>query len=171
MSAVEHAARGTYVPCRHGPLPPGVVPARPRPVLVARGSRPVVMPVVAPVEAVSTLAASDCPDVLTPEGRAIWIGLVTQRPTDRLLVGFVTLYVEALLAWQRATAEIRRLGDYGKTNGRAGANPYLRLRTHAAADMFKAANFLGWQGQPAAPVAVEAPRSRLDLFLQARGGA
>jgi hypothetical protein len=182
MTAVEHAARGTYKPSVHGPLPPGVIPVRNRPVLARSGGKAPAKPAAASAKAPSapaavtpeTLTAADCPEGLTAEGRALWGALVTQRPTDKLFAGFVAIYVEAVLQWQRATLQVQSGGDYGKLAGKPGANPYLKIRREAQATMFQAASFLGWQAPvqngALTPIA-EPPKSRLELFLQARGGA
>lgn len=180
MSAVEHAARGTYRASVHGPLPPGVVPARSRPVLVARGKRvPAVSSVTVPAPPVAAQSAgvltdADCPDVLTPEGRALWGVLVTQRPTDKMLGAFVAMYVEATLAWKRATAEVQKRPDFGMIGKKPVPNPHLKLRREAEATMFRVAQLLGWQAPVTAAgalVGVEPQRSRLDLFLSSRGSA
>jgi phage terminase small subunit len=177
MSAVEHAARGSYVPCLHGPLPPGVIPARRRPVLARSEGK--AAPAVAekatpepPDGPAEHLTAADCPAVLTPEGRALWGVLVAQRPTDRLLGSFVAMYVEAVMAWQRATLKVQTVGDYGKVGAKAVPNPYLKLRREAEATMFRVATLLGWQApvQNGALTPMEPPKSRLEMFLAARGG-
>jgi hypothetical protein len=164
MSAVEHAARGTYRPGVHGPLPPGVIPVSPakRPRIVSRGTAPT-MPTVTPRLPAVALTAEDCPAVLTEDGRALWGILVAQRPTEPLHGPFVTAYVEALLAWQRATVEVQKQGDVGED----GANPYLKLRRDAERTMLDMAKFLGWQ-TPVMTDVVEPPKSRLDLFLAKR---
>lgn len=107
--------------------------------------------------------------MLTEEGRALWTLLVTQRPTDKLFGAFVAIYVEALLAWKRATVEITAKGDFGKVGQKPAPNPFLKLRRDAEATMFRVAEFIGWQAQPLLPAA-EAPKSRLELFLAARSG-
>jgi phage terminase small subunit len=127
----------------------------------------------APDAAPATLTAADCPDVLTDEGRALWGILVSQRPTDKMLGGFVAMYVEATLAWQRATVEVQKRPDFGMIGKKPVANPHLKLRREAEATMFRVAQLLGWQApvQYGGLVPMEAPKSRLELFLQARGGA
>lgn len=171
MSAVEHAARGTYRPGVHGPLPPGVVPVSKklgRPVLVARG-KPLAC------ESATLLTVADCPAVLTAEGRALWGILVVRRPTERILGLFVAAYVEAALAWERATEKIKA-GDYGTPKGelRPVVNPYLKLRREAEVSLYRAATFLGWQAATVPAESTqqpEAPASKLGLFLASRGRA
>jgi hypothetical protein len=169
--AAEHAAAGKYRPAQHGPLPPGVVPVSPkmaRPVLVARGKSVAVAP-----ESVALLTAEDCPAVLTKEGRALWGVLVRRRPTERILGLFVAAYVEAALAWERATEKIKA-GDYGTPKGelRPVVNPYLKLRREAETSMYRAAMFLNWQVAPVAAAdgaqQPETPASKLGLFLASR---
>jgi hypothetical protein len=176
MSAVEHAARGSYKPSVHGPLPPGVTPLPRRPVGLstspeARG--PVLVPPVETPTPRTALTEADCPDVLNDEGRALWRILVAQRPTEKVLAPFVSMYVEAMLAWQRATKEVHAKGDYGKLGAKPMQNPYLRLRREAEATLFRVAQLLGWQAPvPIVNVTpVEAPKSRLELFLSARSRA
>jgi hypothetical protein len=176
MTAVEHAARGTYRATVHGPLPPGVVPAPARPVLARSGGKPAgggkaaTTLLDAPVAPPQTLTSEDCPSVLTPEGRALWGVLVAQRPTDRLLGAFVAMFVEAVLAWQRATAALVTGGDVD------GQRPavHWRLRREAEASLKMAAQMLGWEVPissvaPAKPA--EAQKSRLEMFMAAKGGA
>lgn len=171
--AAEHAKRGTYRPAQHGPLPPGVVPVSKRldrPVLVARGK-----PAAVASEPVALLTMADCPPVLTEEGRALWGVLVTRRPTERILGLFVAAYVEAALAWERATEKIKA-GDYGTPKGelRPVVNPYLKLRRDAETSMYRAAMFLNWQTVPASADGAqqpETPASKLGLFLASRGRA
>jgi hypothetical protein len=106
------------------------------------------------------------------EGQALWAILVTQRPADRLLGAFVAIYVEAMLAWQRATGEVQKRPDFGRIAGKPAPNPHLKLRREAEATMFRVAQLLGWGAvtqQAAAPF--EVPKSRLELFLSSRGGA
>ena len=175
MSAIEHAARGTYKASVHGPLPPGVTPAPRRPVLVPTMPHGLALvPPSAPAPApASALTEADCPDVLNDEGKALWRLLVAQRPTEKVLAPFVSMYIEAMLAWQRATKEVHAKGDYGKLGTKPVPNPYLRLRREAEATLFRVAQLLGWQAPlitlPSAPV--EAPKSRLDLFLAQRSRA
>lgn len=176
LTAVEHAARGTYRASVHGSLPAGVVPVpRSRPVLVPTMPRGVALVTpVAPAPAPATaLTPDDCPDVLTDAGRALWRLLVTQRPTEKVLAPFVSMYVEAMLAWQRATLEVHSKGDYGKLGTKPMKNPYLSLRREAESTLFRVAQLLGWQASvPSAPLTpVEMPKSRLELFLSARSRA
>lgn len=170
MSAVEHAARGTYKRSVHGPLPPGVIPAPRRPVLVPR-TPPLPAIVTSTGPPASALEPADCPEVLSAEGKTLWNLLIAQRPTEKVLGPFVAMYVEAMLAWRRATREITSKGDYGTLGKKLIANPYLRSRREAELTMFKVAQLLGWQGPvPAAtpPAPAETPRTRLELFLEAR---
>lgn len=176
MSAIEHAARGTYKASIHGPLPPGVTPAPRRPVLLRSTPEPRGLLLTPPLPApapVSALTEADCPDVLNEEGRALWRLLVVQRPTEKVLAPHVAMYIEAYLAWQRATREVHAKGDYGKIGTKAVPNPYLRLRREAEATITRITQILGWQAPvptlPAAPL--DAPKSRLELFLNARSRA
>lgn len=174
LTAVEHAARGTYRRSVHGPLPPGVVPVPRRPVGAPRaaGSPAPLAAVVTKPDAVSAaLVEADCPDVLSGDGQALWKLLIRQRPTEKVLGPFVAMYVEAMLAWKEATREIQAKGYYGKLGNKVMANPYLRARREAEATMFRVAQLLGWQA-PAAPTNgthAEPPKSRLELFLASRG--
>lgn len=174
MSAAEHAARGTYRPSVHGPLPPGVTALPRRPVLatshlpeprgpVLTSSLPAPLPT-------SALTEADCPDVLNDEGKALWRILVAQRPTEKVLAPFVSMYIEAMLAWQRATKEVHAKGDYGKLGTKPMQNPYLKLRREAEFTLFRVAQLLGWQA-PVPTITMtptEVPKSRLELFLSAR---
>lgn len=121
----------------------------------------------------TALTEADCPDVLNEEGRALWRLLVVQRPTEKVLAPHVAMYIEAYLAWQRATREVHAKGDYGKLGTKPVPNPYLRLRREAEATITRITQILGWQAPVPVPAAapVEAPKSRLELFLSARSRA
>lgn len=176
MSAVEHAARGTYKRSVHGPLPPGVVPVpRRRVVMSAVPKGPALPALAAPAPPSTALTAADCPDVLDAEGQALWKSLVAQRPTEKLLAPLVTIYVEAYLNWLMCTREIQKRGYYGTVGSKVVANPYLKHRREVENTMIRLSQQLGWDG-PVAPAPsqvapVESPRTRLDLFLASRGGA
>lgn len=161
--------RGTYKPSVHGPLPAGVIPLPRQSPLTPRGA--LATPAQPPPVPDTCLTADDCPPVLTEQGKTLWRILVTQRPTEKILGPFVAMYIEAWLAWQRATEQIQQRGDFGKINDKPTANPFLRLRREHEATCIKLAQMLGWQapgqlmqlGLPAEP-----PQSRLELFLSAR---
>ena len=172
MSAVEHAARGSYKRTVHGPLPPGVVPAPRRPHLAPALPRAVVLPALAPPATHDTaLTAADCPDVLTPEGQVLWKSLVAQRLTEKILAPLVTVYVEAYLNWLMCTREIQKRGYYGTVGSKVVANPYLKHRREVEATMRTIVPQLGWDRPvpvAAPPASAANPKSRLDLFLAAR---
>lgn len=177
MTAEEHARRGSYRPAVHGPLPPGVVPLPRRPILVPPPTMPhaiALVPAPNPVPPpLTALTPEECPDVLTEEGKVMWRMLVTQRPTEKVMAPFVSIYVEAMLAWKRATLEVQARGDYGKLGTKPVPNPYLRLRREAESTLFRVAQLLGWQAPIpiAIPTPADAPKSRLDLFLAQRSRA
>ena len=174
LSAVEHALRGSYRPGVHGPLPPGIIPLPRQPVLGLRSARATLtLPEPPPVRippAASSLTPDECPDVLNDEGKALWRQFVAQRPTPKMLAPVMLMYIEAYLSWQRATKEVHTKGDYGKLGTKPIPNPFLKLRRDAESTMLICLRTLGWQTtEPVAPVPVQAPKSRLDLFLAARG--
>jgi len=151
-----------------------VVPVRIRPTLVK--GRAVAAPAFVSSghsPAGDVLTAADCPAVLDADGRALWGAVTGSRPTDRMLGPFVAMFVEASLAWRRATAEVQKRQDLVKVGNKPVPNPYLKMRREAEATMFRVAGLLGWQPSPvyAADVGREVPKSRLELFLSARGGA
>jgi phage terminase small subunit len=118
----------------------------------------------------SSLVPEECPDVLNADGRILWQQFVTQRAVSRILAPVMLMYIEAYLSWQRATREIHARGDYGKLGAKPVANPFLRLRRDAEFTMLVCLRTLGWQTtDPPTPVPVQAPKSRLDLFIAARG--
>jgi hypothetical protein len=178
MTAEEHARRGTYRPSVHGPLPPGVIPLPRRPVLSSVAALPPATPspFIRPGSGIpqeQALGPEDCPDFLTAEGKQEWRTLVRVQPTDRKYAHFVCIYIEAMLAWKRATLEVQAKGDYGKLGTKAVPNPFLRLRREAEATMLTIARSIGWLDAPAP--AVQAPaepqKSRLELFLAQRSRA
>ena len=178
MTAEEHARRGSYRPAVHGPLPPGVIPLPRRPVLSSSSARvlppapsPALIRPVIPQERL--LGPEDCPTTLTEEGKAMWRELVTEQQTERKYAHFVSVYVEAKLAWDRATLEVHARGDYGKLGTKPVPNPYLRLRREAEGTMLNIARSIGWlePAGPAVQVQVEPPKSRLELFLAQRSRA
>ena len=146
---------------------------RSRPVLVKGVAARVpafVVPTVAPAGP-DVLTAADCPAVLDDNGRALWGAVVASKPTGKMHGPFVAMFVEASLAWQRATVEVGRRKDLVKVGNKPVPNPYLKMRREAEATMFRVAAMLGWQAQPTygGAMTAEVPKSRLELFLQARG--
>lgn len=168
MSAVEHAARGTYRPGVHGPLPPGVIPVPfiRRPALVPRGAAvPIAGPPAVPLV---VLTGADAPAVLTEVGRAFWGVLVGRRPVDVMHAQILTVYVQAWEEWGQATRAIAESEDV------AGQTVQLGRRRDAEAALYRALAFLGWRQSvvaehlAAATPPVPAP-SKLGLFLASRG--
>lgn len=170
MSAVEHAARGTYKRTVHGPLPPGVVPVpRRSPIFVSPQANALPAVQVRPEE--KNLTEADCPDILkTIGGEEIWNLLVRQRPVAVALRDVLTVYVQALLNWQTAVREIHSKGHYGSLGQKLVRNPYLDERKQAQDTMMQCSRLMGWQASstPSSTVSTEPTSSRLELFLSSR---
>jgi terminase small subunit-like protein len=165
LSAAEHLLKGTFRRDRHGELPTGVQPVRPF------ASVPRSTPA-SPSEPqpLKFLTIDDCPAVLTDEGRAFWLTVITTRPVEKIFGQLVATYVQAWVDWQRATRAIQQTGDLIRVGNRPVVNPHHALRREAAQRMLDAAKFLNWQPTVAKAdqTATTATPGKLAQFLDAK---
>jgi phage terminase small subunit len=157
--------KGTYRADRHGLLPVDVQPVR---ALATVPRAPAQPPSVA--QPLAFLTIDDCPAVLTDEGRAFWLTVITTRPVEKIFGQLVAVYVTAWCDWQKATRALQQTGDLIRVGNKPVVNPHHALRREAAQRMLEAAKFLNWQPTVAKAdqTAATATPGKLAQFLAAK---